>query len=187
MISQRRPSGYLLAGDRPISRQLTNSYLRLLSTAGSHHARAARCRAGRATGAAAPGWRRDPVPRSSAARPRTPSRVHLAGLLGYGRLYELDRSISPRPVTLDGGLQRSVTTKLREIFEPEVAEGRRTDGQAPARRLRPGKVIYSFTLYEANAATPTSSACRPTTSTSLSTSTRAPSSTSARPPSCGCW
>lgn len=147
LISQRRPSGYLLNAATEDLEALTNSYLRLLSTAGvitpalRDAALAVPLELRRAGGGATPV---SFVSRKAA----NASRVHLAALLGVGRLYDLDRLDLTASSTLDGGLQQLVTTALRDVSEPEAAKAA---GLMESRLLGssdPGKVIYSFTLYE---------------------------------------
>ena len=147
LISQRRPSGYLLNAATEDLEALTNSYLRLLSTAGlitpalRDAALAVPLELRRAGGGATPV---SFVSRKAA----NASRVHLAALLGIGRLYDLDRLDLTATSTLDGGLQQMVTTALRDVSDPEAAKAA---GLMESRLLGasdPGKVIYSFTLYE---------------------------------------
>jgi membrane peptidoglycan carboxypeptidase len=147
LISQRRPSGYLLNASTEDLEGLTDSYLRLLSTAGLitpalRDAALALPLELRRTGGGA-------TPVSFVSRKAAnASRNHLAALLGIGRLYDLDRLDLTATSTLDGGLQQLVTGALRDISEPEAAKAA---GLMESRLLGssdPGKVIYSFTLYE---------------------------------------
>lgn len=147
MISQRRPSGYL-AGDLSELEQLTNTYLRLMATAGVidpglRDAALAIPLAQHQGTLAAP--RASFVSRKAANAART----HLASLLGVRQLYELDRYDLAATSTLDSQLQRTVTAKLREISQPEAAAAAGLMDKRLLAGSDPSKVIYSFTLYEA--------------------------------------
>lgn len=146
MISQRRPSGYL-SGDLGDLEQLTNTYLRLMGNAGIippalRDAALAVPLAQRQGNLAAP--RASFVSRKAANAART----HLAGLLGMRQLYELDRLDLAATSTLDARLQQSVTARLREISQPEVAAAAGLTEKRLLAGSDPAKVIYSFTLFE---------------------------------------
>ncbi len=146
MISQRRPSGFLVRDLEALER-LTDSHLRLLAQAGviTPALRDAAL-------ALEISPRRGPMETARASfvdrKAATAMRNHLSGLLGTRRLYELDRLDFFATSTIDLGLQERVAAKLREITS---AEGAATAGLMEARILLgsdPSGVTYSFTLYE---------------------------------------
>jgi membrane peptidoglycan carboxypeptidase len=146
MISQRRPSGFLLRDLEALER-LTDSHLRLLAQAGvitpalRDAALAVRISP-----------RQGPMETARASfvdrKAATAMRNHLAGLLGMRRLYELDRLDFEATSTIDLGLQERVAAKLREITS---RDGAAAAGLMEPRILLgsdPAGVTYSFTLYE---------------------------------------
>ncbi|WP_232219960.1 transglycosylase domain-containing protein [Pseudogulbenkiania sp. MAI-1] len=146
MIAQRRPSYYLSGSTQPLE-ALTNSYLRLLASAG----------------VIAPAWRDAALAQPLKRREGTISapavsflerkaanatRTRLAGMLGAPRLYDLDHLDLTARSTLDQHLQQAASTTLRSLRDPEQA---RAAGLIAPRLLEtgdPAKVIYSFTLFE---------------------------------------
>lgn len=150
MIAQRRPSHYLAGAARNLA-ALTDSHLRLLADAGIIQP------ALRDAALAAPLQLRDEVvvapPQSFVTRKAVNAlRTHLSAMLGVPRFYDLDRLDLTATSTLDGAVQRAVTTLLRELHDPARARelglfGQRmfAEGQDPAR------VMLSFTLYERGA------------------------------------
>ena len=146
MISQRRPSGYL-SGDPGDLEQLTNTYLRLTSNAGiiTPALRDAALAVPLAQHQGSLG-----APRASfvSRKAANAARTHLAGLLGMRQLYELDRLDLSAASTLDAGLQQTVTARLREISQPEVAAAAGLTEKRLLAGSDPAKVIYSFTLFE---------------------------------------
>lgn len=146
IISQRRPSGFLLR-DLAALERLTDSHLRLLAQAGiitpqlRDAALALRIEP-----------RQGPMETARASfvdrKAANAMRRHLSALLGTRRLYELDRLDFRAASTIDLGLQERVTAVLREITDPQGAaiaglmEHRLLAGADPA------GVVYSFTLYE---------------------------------------
>lgn len=146
IISQRRPSGFLLRDLESLER-LTDAYLRLLAEAGvippelRDAALAVRIRP-----------RQEPMETAPASfvdrKAATAMRNHLSRLLGTPTLYELDRLDLEAAATIDFGLQERITAKLREIASPE---GAAAAGLLEPRILLgsdPAGVTYSFTLYE---------------------------------------
>ncbi|MGB7990010.1 MAG: transglycosylase domain-containing protein, partial [Candidatus Methylophosphatis roskildensis] len=146
MISQRRPSGYL-SGDPGDLEQLTNTYLRLTSNAGiiTPALRDAALAVPLAQHQGSLG-----APRASfvSRKAANAARAHLAGLLGMRQLYELDRLDLAAGSTLDARLQQTVTARLREISQPEVAAAAGLTEKRLLAGSDPAKVIYSFTLFE---------------------------------------
>ncbi|MCU0975411.1 MAG: transglycosylase domain-containing protein [Steroidobacteraceae bacterium] len=146
MISQRRPSGFLVRDLEALER-LTDSHLRLLAQAGviTPALRDAAL-------ALVIEPRRGPMETARASfvdrKAATAMRNHLSGLLGVRRLYELDRLDFLASSTIDLALQERTAAKLREITSPE---GAAAAGLMEARILLgsdPAGVTYSFTLYE---------------------------------------
>jgi membrane peptidoglycan carboxypeptidase len=147
MIAQRRPSYYLREGTADLA-QLTDSHLRALAAAGII-----------------------PVALRDAALPiklnlqqRTVSgppisfvtrkavtalRADLSGLLHVNHLYELDRLDLSAATTLNGDMQREVTTVLRQLKQPANAKAAELYGHNMlSAGDDPGKLIFSFTLFE---------------------------------------
>jgi membrane peptidoglycan carboxypeptidase len=146
MISQRRPSGFLVR-DLDALERLTDSHLRLLAEAG----------------VITPGLRdaglelrisprQGPMETARASfvdrKAATAMRNHLSSLLGIRRLYEIDRLDLRAASTIDLALQARVATLLREITTPD---GAAAAGLMEPRILLgsdPAGVTYSVTLYE---------------------------------------
>lgn len=147
MIAQRRPSYYLREGAADLE-ELTDSHLRLLATAGI-----------------IPAVLRDaalPVKlnlqqKSVSAPPIsfvtrkavTALRAHLSGLLHVNHLYDLDRLDLAVATTMNGDMQRAVTTVLRQLRNPVNAKMAELYGHnmlSPGDD--PGKLTFSFTLFE---------------------------------------
>lgn len=147
MVAQRRPSYYLAEG-APALRRLTDSHLRLMADAG----------------VITPALRDAALPlglplhaQSAAARPASfierkavnAVRGKLQSLMGIPRSYDLDRLDLSVTSTLDGELQRAVTTLLRSLGDREAAQaaglyGFRLLGEGDD----PSKITFSFTLFE---------------------------------------
>ena len=147
MIAQRRPSYYLREGAADLE-QLTDSHLRLLAAAGIIPAAL--------RDAALPvklSLQQKPVsapPISFVTRKAvTALRTHLSGLLHVNHLYDLDRLDLAAATTMNGELQREVTTVLRQLRKPANAKAAELYGH---NMLSPGddpdKLIFSFTLFE---------------------------------------
>jgi Transglycosylase. len=148
MISQRRPSHYLIEADSGLE-DLTNSYLRLLGDAGL----------------ISPALRDAALPLTltlqSQAAPRAPQqsfvdrkaattlRTRLSAMLDVPRAYDLDRIDLRARATLDTPVQRTATELLRGLGTPEGAQAA---GLYGFRLLSPGddpsKLVFSFTLFE---------------------------------------
>ena len=147
MVAQRRPSYYLVAGEEDLDR-LTNSYLRLVASAGiippamRDAALAVRLK-----------LRQDaPVqpPTSFVTRKAsTVVRTQLAGLLGVPRLYDLDRFDLAATSTMNGDMQRVATDLLRQVKDPANAKSAGLYGfRLFGEKDDPAKVIFSFVLLE---------------------------------------
>jgi membrane peptidoglycan carboxypeptidase len=152
LISQRKPSWYLLSGREELNRH-TDQHLRLMADAGVIPAtlrdlalgQPLRFRNDEAKSAgAAPGPRVFNVDKASNAL-----RIELARALGISRLYDLDRLDLRVTTSLFAPSQRAIQDFLRRLDDPVVVEATGLYGE---KLLRPDndltKVLYSFTLYE---------------------------------------
>ncbi len=174
LLSQRRPSYYLIAGREELN-ELANAHLRLLADAGvisrpfrdlalqediafaRASARGATANGGAlgkgagtsAPGAAGDGGRTGARPNFVENKATNAIRVELAQMLGVPRLYDLDRLDLTVDTTLHAHSQRLVSEFLQQLSDPVVVEASGLYGQY---LLSPGndlaKPIYSFTLYE---------------------------------------
>jgi membrane peptidoglycan carboxypeptidase len=148
LISQRKPSYHLLSGRKSLN-AYTNTYLRLL--AGAHVITPDfRDLALREKIAFRSNGSKKPANGGFAENKAASSlRVDLAGRLGIGRLYDLDRLDLKANATLHAATQKSVSDFLRRLTDPVVVEAAGLYGHyllAPGNDLT--KPIYSFTLYE---------------------------------------
>ncbi|MBI5331496.1 MAG: penicillin-binding protein [Betaproteobacteria bacterium] len=147
LISQRKPSYYLLAGRQYLDDQ-ANSHLRLLAQAriispalrdAALHEKIAFHSNGKAASPT------DYIENKAAKA----LRVELSQRLGVPRMYDLDRLDLRASATLHAPSQRAVADYLRSLSEPVVVEASGLYGKY---LLEPGndltKPIYSFTLYE---------------------------------------
>ena len=76
-------------------------------------------------------------------------RSRLLSLLGLRHFYDLDRLDLSVTSTLDYPVQRAVAARLLEFKDPaQVKEAKLMGSRLLESRNDPGKVIYSFTLYE---------------------------------------
>lgn len=146
MISQRRPSEFLV-GELALLNNLTDTYLRLMTTAGIitpafRDEALAVALVLRQGGMAAP--RSSFMSRKAANLNRT----HLAGLLGVRKLYELDRLDLTASSTLDIALQEAISDSLRDISDTTGAAAAGLTGERLLAGSDPSQVIYSFTLLE---------------------------------------
>ncbi len=151
LISQRKPSWYLLSGRDQLD-ALANVYLgllaeaRVISPAMRDAARAQRIR-----------FRTGQEGRPERAEARTFNvdkasnalRIELGRMLGVPRLYDLDRLDLTVSTTLHAPTQRAVSDFLRRLDDPALVDAAGLFGD---RMLLPSndlsKVLYSFTLYE---------------------------------------
>ena len=147
MIAQRRPSYYLRDGTEDLQ-QLTDSHLRLLATA--HIISPALRDAAlpikltvQHKGIAAP-------PISFVTRKAvTTLRAHLSGLLHVNHMYDLDRLDLTAAATMNGDMQREVTTVLRELKQQDKAKAAELYGRNMLDGGDdPSKLTFSFTLFE---------------------------------------
>jgi membrane peptidoglycan carboxypeptidase len=146
-IAQRRPAHFFNAG-QPQLMSLTDAYLRLLLQGGlidttlaeaalaarpvirSHHEEA-----GEAT---------EVTDRKAAKLVRT----ELANLLDLPNFYDLDRLDLRVSSSIDGRLQTEVSELLRRLREPGEAQAAGLVGRQLLEHGDPGRMYYSFTLYE---------------------------------------
>ncbi len=146
IISQRRPSGFLLR-DLAALERLTDAHLRLLTQAGVITPELRDAALGiRITP------RRDAIepPRTSFVQHKAANavRTHLASQLGTRQLYELDRLDLSATSTINKRLQDRVTALLLQLSDPAAAAAA---GLMEPRLLAgadPAGVTYSLTLYE---------------------------------------
>ena len=148
MIAQRRPAHYLGAGDEDLE-QLTNTHLRVLAQAGVIPPKlrdaALKVKLAPSTGSGVT----PPAANSFVSRKASNAvRTHLGGLLGEGRLYNLDRLDLSVVSTLDSDAQQAVTTKLRELRDAASAAAAGLTGKGMLGNGDPAAVVYSFTLME---------------------------------------
>jgi len=151
MIAQRRPAWYLGGGAERLD-TLTDSYLRLMAQDGTISPQlrdAALVRQMRLETAPLVPETGSFVERKAA----TALRSHLSDMLGVNSFYALDRLDLDVTTTLNAEVQQRVIQVLQALKDPAFARDAGLDGQ---RMLGggedPGKVIYSFTLYERTAA-----------------------------------
>ena len=152
VISARRPSYYL--GQSPAALDmLTDSYLRVLANAG----------------VISPALRDAALEQPLQLRARhddrqlaathfveqkdiTLARGRLANLLEVdGGLYALDRYDLTAHTTIDAPIQASISATLSSLKDPAVLKKNNLLGEHLLGSADPGKVIYSFTLYEKSA------------------------------------
>ena len=146
LISQRKPSYYLLSGREHLNEH-ANVYLRLLADAK----------------VISPAFRdaatREPVQFQTNGRngkmdfadnkAANALRVELSGRLGVERLYDLDRLDLKASATLHAPTQRAVSAFLRRLSDPVVVEAAGLYGHYLLESDNDlTKPIYSFTLYE---------------------------------------
>jgi membrane peptidoglycan carboxypeptidase len=146
LIAQRRPS-HFFDGNHQQLEQLTNSYLRLMASAGVIPAALSNGAQAMTLDIAAPGTA--PAPGSFSARKTgTTLRTHLAGLLGVSRLYDLDRLDLDVGTSLDLQTQEAIASSLRGIRSQATARSAGLYGKQLLGGGDPAQVVYSFTLYE---------------------------------------
>ena len=147
MIAQRRPSGYLVEGERDLN-ALTDSYLRVMADAG-WIAPALRDAALRQPLALAPQPPGDAPVSFVERKAANAVRARLSTLLDVPRAYDLDRLDLHARSTLDGQVQQAATQLLRSLREPA---GSKAAGLYGFRLLNegddPSKLVFSFTLFE---------------------------------------
>jgi membrane peptidoglycan carboxypeptidase len=146
LISQRKPSWYLLSGRKELDAQ-ADVHLGLLAQAGvispALRDLARQQHIAFANGKAAKG------PARLANKAALTTRAELAGMLGLSRLYDLDRLDLTVATTLHGPSQEKVSDFLRGLSDPAQVKAAGLYGPhllAPDNDL--AKVLYSLTLHE---------------------------------------
>lgn len=148
MIAQRRPAHYLGAGKDDLE-QLTNTHLRVLAHSGvispklRDAALKVKLEPAQGSGVLPPAANSFVTRKASNA-----VRTHLGGLLGDGRLYNLDRLDLSVVSTLDSDAQQAVTAMLRKLRDAEAAGAAGLTGKGMLGNGDPANVVYSFTLME---------------------------------------
>ena len=148
MISQRRPSYYLLQNRRELG-ELVDAHLRLLLAQGLIEPSLAQ--AGLAQSLVFRNFHEQPamVP-TELNKGANVVRNRLVNLLGV-RPYDLDRMDVTVTTTLDKDLQAQVTTHLRSLRDPVVAQAAGLMGNFLLAPEQAKNLRYSFTLFEHNA------------------------------------
>jgi membrane peptidoglycan carboxypeptidase len=151
LISQRKPSWYLLTGRKHLDAQ-ADAHLRLLTDVGvispalRDLALAQRITFRSRDKNGADGANATPAARDKAV---SAMRVEIGNLIGIPLLYDLDRLDLSVRSTLHGPTQLYVSETLRRLKDPEFVAASGLFGE---HLLSPGndlaKVLYSFTLYE---------------------------------------
>jgi membrane peptidoglycan carboxypeptidase len=161
LISQRKPSWYLLSGREELNRH-ADVHLRLLADFGVISpelrdlalAQPIVFRNAQAKTVTTDKTSNGVVAKRafSADKASNALRIELAQLLGIPRLYDLDRLDLSATTSLFAPSQRAISDFLRRLDDPVVVEATGLFGDKlllPTNDL--GKVLYSFTLYELTA------------------------------------
>jgi membrane peptidoglycan carboxypeptidase len=146
LLAQRRPAFYL-SRDREALRRLTDSYLRLLETAGviDHSLRNTALRLPLSLAE---------VPPTAAAtsfvdeKAASAVRTGLLSLLGISSLYRLDRLDLTVETTFDAPTQKRVTDVLHRLGDRSYLTSLGLSGTKLVGPGDPAKIVYSFALYE---------------------------------------
>jgi membrane peptidoglycan carboxypeptidase len=146
LLAGRRPSYYLVT-DRAALGALTDRYLRALCDAGVIDP------ALRDAALMAPlRFRDEPPPVSPVSFVRQKAteelRSRLMTLLGLPNLYALDRLDLTAETTIDTAAQARVTAVLQQLSDPRFVRAAGMVGQQLLGAEDPGRVTYSFVLYE---------------------------------------
>lgn len=147
LISQRKPSYYLLSGRNHLNAQ-ADAHLRVLAQA-KVITPEFRDMAIRQQILFKTNGRRLERPSFVENKAANAMRAELSGRMGVSRLYDLDRMDITANATLHAPTQRAVSDFLRRLSDPVVVEAAGLYGHyllAPENDL--SKPIYSFTLYE---------------------------------------
>ncbi|HVH79059.1 MAG TPA: transglycosylase domain-containing protein [Stellaceae bacterium] len=149
ILSERRPSYYLLA-DRDALANLTDKYLRALAEAGVIEPQL------RDEALAAPLRFRDQPPPITAVsytrqKATEDTRNKLVSLLKLPDLYSLDRLDLTAETTIDPAAQSRISAVLQKLSDRKFVEASGMVGKQLLGGVDPGKVTYSFVLYERGA------------------------------------
>ncbi|MCK9293538.1 MAG: transglycosylase domain-containing protein [Desulfobulbaceae bacterium] len=146
IVAQRRPSGFLLSDPSLLENQ-TNAHLRVLAREGviSQALRDEALKVKIHFGS-------DRQPQDSGSfisrKASNAVRLQLSELLGVQRFYDLDRLDLTVASTLHRQTQKEVTDLLVRLKDPAFLQQNGLTVQRMLSRGDPGKVIYSFNLYE---------------------------------------
>jgi len=148
MIAQRRPAYYFGSG-RAQLQEMTASYIRLLADAGviGPALRDMALRAPLRVRAPTGGDLRL-AQEFGERKAASALRVQLSSLLDTPRFYDLDRLDLEVSSGIDAHLQREVSDYLVRLREPEAARAAGLLNYQLLENGDPGKLLYSFTLYE---------------------------------------
>ncbi len=146
LIAQRRPTFYLVT-NRDALESITNSYLRILGTAGIITPELRNAALGIRLGFLD---RSPELPAVSFVERKAANTVRrqLSAVLGLPRLYELDRLDLSVKSTLNGKTQDAVSRLLLDLMDPKYLETVGLRGTHLLESGDPSQVTYSFTLYE---------------------------------------
>lgn len=145
-LALRRPSFYLVHNPDALARE-TDPYLRALCAGGVISSRL-RDAALRERVPLQPGTAGPPVVDFVANKATDAVRARLLGLLGIEDTYRLDRLDLSVQTTIDSMIQHSVTHFFEQVANPQIALAAGLDGDQLLSTGDPGRVVYSFTLYE---------------------------------------
>ena len=147
LIAQRRPTYYLGSGGHDDLAELTDSYLRLLASAGiiSENLRDAALEIALELREGTSGPPRAEVRSWKAANA---VRYKLVSLLDTPRLYDIDRLDLTAKSTLDGRMQDAATAMLQQLRDPPYVKSAKLQEARLLAGGDPAAVLYSFTLYE---------------------------------------
>jgi membrane peptidoglycan carboxypeptidase len=145
-IAQRRPYFYLVTNREALD-SVTNSYLHMLCKAGIITP-ALRDSALHVKLSFRKGSPDSPAVSFVGRKAANAIRRQLSAVLGVPRLYALDRLDLSVKSTLDGATQDEVNKLLLQLSNPEYVKAAGLGGARLLGGGDPGKVIYSFTLYE---------------------------------------
>ena len=146
VLSAGRPSYYLIQ-DPDALRERTDTYVRLL---GEEHVISPQLRdAALATDLELRDRGNDSLgPPPEDRKTASAVRARLVALLGLSDYYALDRLDLAVKATVIPQVQEDVTRGLRELRDPEVARAAGLYGKRLLDSGDPGKVVYSFSLFE---------------------------------------
>jgi len=146
LLSQRRPSYYLLAGKQELNR-LADSYLRLLADAGVVEREVAEAALVQPL-AFREGIPVNPVPTFANLKAITSVRTELLSMLGVENLYTLDRLDLKVVTSVATQVQDQVEAQLQRLTNPDYARAAGLVGPKLLREDQLDAVRYSVLLYE---------------------------------------
>ncbi|MEO8279243.1 MAG: transglycosylase domain-containing protein [Ideonella sp.] len=148
-IAQRRPGHFFATGQQKLT-DLIDSYVRLLQNGGLIDARLAEAtlKAPLHIKQAYDADEADTLVEIRDRKAATLIRSELSTLLDVGSFYDLDRIDLRVDSSIDVELQSKVSELLASLREPGVAKAQGLVGRQLLEHGDPGKMFYSFTLYE---------------------------------------